>query len=839
MEKDENREHWADESGDELLDDSFLTNPLPNLPKPEKPPVRKAPRAVRGMVQNNHQSNYSQKAHNSGSKPPPSSMRNSFNQKKNYTKRNAGSNRSQNNRDNNKHPPPSPLKSNSDKDVKLISNYMAHSLRRLRGEIVTVHLLSGESFEGVLDNVDVMHGMNVTLLQSQKQVEKGARNTNEFKEMYNIEGSDIGYLRAVEKTTQVYNQRKKSGGFIDSEVGGQRIRKERELKRWEPGTSPDGDQLCEPLCELGTGPRDEKWDQFKANQVLGVSSSMDAFEQTYTTPIDRGSNFYKKHEKRAEELANQIEQNTVKHKHILLERERGNKLASNMSPESMFSQVFSKLNNAEGRGKQKSTKKPSWPQDVPAADVPLIDPAAIALPRIGRYVVPHKRKIYEKLGIHVGGLKKDNRTGSKNTGNAANQTDGRKEGVKRSSEQHSNLQQQPTVTPSKREPMPRRRTPPHSATPTSRQKEMDLSVGKQNAARSHHGTPKQRGLHSMRNLTPMKVVSAPGVFAHPSLGMQPPGVPLSEPMRSKPPNVGPGQPPTGKSSRRERKTDAKPPIIHKKSSLNPMAMEFTPTYSTTPKQKQQDNHSSNSQPPMPAQVLQGWRNYMHPIQMHAVPATQTPQGATSPIPTPPNEQGHQNPHHQSQRGFQPQHTPRMVMLNGQPTYLQVPMQRQPTAQMLMPPPLMRMQQGPQIQQGPQMQRIQPMYIQHQAAGKADANKGHAQHGTASQQKMPNMPPNAMQPTSPFQNPLQQPQFFQQMMPPQVAVPGMFPTQYVLKQGNMQMPQQINQQNLSFIPRPGQAAPNQQGIPQWNGNIAQFAGMPSMQNMQNGQSQTPR
>merc|ERR1719204_2251774 len=186
------------------------------------------------MVQSNHQSSYSQKVHSS-SKPSPSSMRNSFNQKKNYTKRNAGSNRSQNIRESNKHPPPPSLKTNSDKDAKLISNTMAHSLRRLRGEIVTVHLLSGDSFEGVLDNVDVMHGMNVTLLQSQKQVEKGMRNTNEFKELHNIEGSEIVYLRAKENTShKVYNQSKKSCGFIDSEVGGQRTRKERELQRWEP-----------------------------------------------------------------------------------------------------------------------------------------------------------------------------------------------------------------------------------------------------------------------------------------------------------------------------------------------------------------------------------------------------------------------------------------------------------------------------------------------------------------------------------------------------------------------------------------------------------------------------
>merc|ERR1719233_233972 len=103
--------------------------------------------------QNNHQSSYSQKAHNNSSKAS-SSMRNSFNQKKNYTKRNAGNNRSQNNnRDNSKHPPAPPLKSNTEKEAKLISNTMAHSLQRQRGNVVVVRLVSGDSFEGVLDTV--------------------------------------------------------------------------------------------------------------------------------------------------------------------------------------------------------------------------------------------------------------------------------------------------------------------------------------------------------------------------------------------------------------------------------------------------------------------------------------------------------------------------------------------------------------------------------------------------------------------------------------------------------------------------------------------------------------
>jgi small nuclear ribonucleoprotein (snRNP)-like protein len=816
MEKDENPEHWADESGDELRDDSFLTNPLPNLPEPihrEKPSVKKIPRDLRlrsqGMGHTNH-SSYSKKAHNNSSKPL---MRNSFNQKKPYTNRNAGTNRLQNNRDNSKHPPVPPLKSNTEKESKLISNTMAHSLQRQRGNVVVVRLVSGDSFEGVLDTVDVMHGMNVTLLQSQKQVENDKQNQNPFVEMHNIEGGDIVYLSAREKTNQkVYHQQNRKPGFIDSEVGGQRTRKERKLQRWEPGTGTGGEQLCEPLCELEAGPKDEKWDQFQANQALGVPTSMDVFEQTYTTPIDRGSKFYKNNEKKAEEIANQIEHKTVKHKHVLLER--GAK--PTMSPESMFSQVFPKVSKPRNndRGKAKTPKKSLVAQEVPAVEG--MDPAVLDRLKSGRYIPPHQRKIYEKMGIVLEGAKKDNRAASRNSNSSGDRTSG----------QHSTQQQQPRVsTPSKREPTaPRRRTPPHKGTPTPRQK----------------GTPPHRGAHSIRNPSPMRISSAPGGFLHTSPGGSQPGAPPSETLVHSKPQV----PALDKSGRRERKTDSKPPSLQKKSSLNPNAAEFTPNYTASPKPNLQDHppahpqHVTLGQAPGQARMIQGWQRFVQPqpIQQIAVPSAQ------------PSQAGQQNPHHQPQTGFHAHQQPRMVVINGQPhTYMQVPsMQRQPPAQMLMPQQVMRLPQG---QQGPQMSRVQPMYIQHQAmpGGKADRNKGHPQQSTSPQQKLPNMPAN-MQPTSPFQNPLQQPQFFPPMISQQVTVPGMFP-QYVIKQGNVQhwpvtklknqIPQQMNQQNFSIIQRPGQPAPNQRGMPPWNGNIAQFTGMPAMQNIQNAQSQTPR
>merc|ERR1719391_1824296 len=99
-----------------------------------------------------------------------------------------------------------------------------------------------------------------------------------------------------------------------------------------------------------------------------------------------------------------------------------------------------------------------------------MDPAVIDRVKSGRYIPPQKRKIYEKLGIVLDRSKKDNRAASRNnnnTGSATHQADGQKEGLRRSSGQHSTQQQQPRVsTPSKREPTPqRRRTPPHKGTP--------------------------------------------------------------------------------------------------------------------------------------------------------------------------------------------------------------------------------------------------------------------------------------------------------------------------------------------------------------------------------------
>jgi len=91
----------------------------------------------------------------------------------------------------------------------------------------------------------------------------------------------------------------------DAEISGNLSIRERELQRWEPGPATQTD-----LSLGGEGPSSiGAWDQFAANkQLYNVQS--DYNEEMYTTSIDRANPRYRELERKAAQMAREMERDT-------------------------------------------------------------------------------------------------------------------------------------------------------------------------------------------------------------------------------------------------------------------------------------------------------------------------------------------------------------------------------------------------------------------------------------------------------------------------------------------------------------------------------------------------
>jgi PAB1-binding protein PBP1 len=106
--------------------------------------------------------------------------------------------------------------------------------------------------------------------------------------------------------------------MTDTDIsGGNGALHERELHKWTPDDSITDQSLLS--MDDGKKHRAGDWDQFAANEKLfGVST--DYKEELYTTKLDRGSDEYKKREREAQRIAEEISKSSASNVHLAEER---------------------------------------------------------------------------------------------------------------------------------------------------------------------------------------------------------------------------------------------------------------------------------------------------------------------------------------------------------------------------------------------------------------------------------------------------------------------------------------------------------------------------------------
>ncbi|KAG0172085.1 hypothetical protein DFQ28_008516 [Apophysomyces sp. BC1034] len=212
--------------------------------------------------------------------------------------------------------------------MKHMHDRMLFLLVNLIGSVVQVTVRNGTKFEGVFHAASTEGDLGVTLKLARKIYDpsephqNGKINPHPVKNTLLLFGRDVVEVNAVDVDLTVGDSPLQARDTFktDVDISGKSEVKERELHKWNPeGHGNDGEALGSlegDTHELnGTG----SWDQFAANEKL-FGLKTDFNEEIYTTRLDRSAPDYKDREKRAIEMANEIQRATSSNVHILEER---------------------------------------------------------------------------------------------------------------------------------------------------------------------------------------------------------------------------------------------------------------------------------------------------------------------------------------------------------------------------------------------------------------------------------------------------------------------------------------------------------------------------------------
>ncbi|KAI8909699.1 LsmAD domain-containing protein [Gorgonomyces haynaldii] len=226
---------------------------------------------------------------------------------------------------------------------------MTDTILTMVGRRVTLGLVNGVRYEGILDSLDPFNG-NVVLQQARLLSVDQHKPGGPIKFLL-IEGKDVESLvcSGIKKEQQKQFQ-------TDTAISGHQQQKERRLERW----MPTGDEIeLEPSTD---GP----WDQFKANeQLFGVDTDFD--EGLYTTKVDKSGPDFHKREQEAARLAREIEQKATSNPHLA--EERGQQVADE-DEESKYSSVIRKEKSKPPLNRPEDKKPPVKPDDKKVAQKP-------------------------------------------------------------------------------------------------------------------------------------------------------------------------------------------------------------------------------------------------------------------------------------------------------------------------------------------------------------------------------------------------------------------------------------------------------------------------------------
>ncbi|KAF7731862.1 hypothetical protein EC973_007693 [Apophysomyces ossiformis] len=212
--------------------------------------------------------------------------------------------------------------------MKHMHDRMLYLLVNLIGSVVQVTVRNGTKFEGIFHAASTEGDLSVTLKLARKihdpsePHQNGKTNPHPVKNTLLLFGRDVVEINAVDVDLTVGDTPLQSRDTFktDTDISGKSEIKERELHKWNPEGHDHEDQTLGAL-EGDTSERNGtgSWDQFAANEKL-FGLKTDFNEEIYTTRLDRSAPDFKDREKRAIEVANEIQRATSSNVHILEER---------------------------------------------------------------------------------------------------------------------------------------------------------------------------------------------------------------------------------------------------------------------------------------------------------------------------------------------------------------------------------------------------------------------------------------------------------------------------------------------------------------------------------------
>jgi len=230
-------------------------------------------------------------------------------------------------------------------------------LTNLRGHVVRVLLRNGKVYEGVFNSATFPNKQCQLVLkavQEQPSFDFQGRSTFQFVPSFTVEASNLVQMRAkkisfgADVTSPSSSSSSAGRGFAtDTQISntpGQLA--ERQLQKWTPDS--DGVMLTLEEESAMTGHSHKHWNQFEQRNIAPSSFSMDQ----YTTPLDRNSDFYKQHEKKAQRLAAQILSQNTSNVHMAEERGLVTRQAGSVDEdeEAKYSQVLTQIDAAKFAG---------------------------------------------------------------------------------------------------------------------------------------------------------------------------------------------------------------------------------------------------------------------------------------------------------------------------------------------------------------------------------------------------------------------------------------------------------------------------------------------------------
>ncbi|ORE08394.1 hypothetical protein BCV72DRAFT_90539 [Rhizopus microsporus var. microsporus] len=246
---------------------------------------------------------------------------NNNNTNNNNVKKWPANNPSQRNNNYNAHSNPSEAIVEDQASAKEMHDRMLFLLGNMIGAIVEATVKNGCKFRGIFHGASTEGDLAIALSLAQKifdplaPIDKDKTNPNPIINTLLIYSKDLVEITVA--SVDLTDAASERNTFkTDADITGKLEIKERELHKWAPTDEDNALGLLDGDLESSG---ETTWDQFAVNEKLfGLKTDFD--EEIYTTPLNRSAPGFKDREKKAIQVANEIQKSAATNVHILEER---------------------------------------------------------------------------------------------------------------------------------------------------------------------------------------------------------------------------------------------------------------------------------------------------------------------------------------------------------------------------------------------------------------------------------------------------------------------------------------------------------------------------------------